>query len=109
MPSPVYRLFRDAIVGRKQVTCRYQSFYRELCPHILGHTRGAEVALVYQFAGESRRGLPRGWKCLRLSEISDARLRDGLWHTGSSHTRSQPCVQNVEFDVNPSSPYISPR
>ena len=107
MSSPIYRLFRAAIIGRKQLICHYQGLYRELCPHILGHTDGREVALIYQFAGESRRGLPRGggWKCLRLSEISEVRLREGPWHTGSSHRRRQPCVQAVDLDVNPSSPY----
>ena len=29
MPNPVYRLFRDAILGRKQITCYYQGLYRE--------------------------------------------------------------------------------
>jgi hypothetical protein len=107
MHSPVYQLFRDAIIGRKQITCDYQGFYRELCPHILGHTKGEEVALTYQFAGQSSGRLPPGggWKCLRISDISNAQLRDGPWHTGSSQTRFQSCVQIVDFDINPASPY----
>jgi hypothetical protein len=95
------------ILGRKQITCHYQGLYRELCSHILGHTKGEEVALTYQFAGQSRGGLPPGggWKCLRLSDVTNAQLRDGPWLTGSSHTRFQPCVRIVDYDVNPSSPY----
>jgi PIN domain nuclease of toxin-antitoxin system len=107
MSSSVYDLFAQAITGRKQIFCRYEGYPRELCPHILGHTKGEEVALAYQFGGESRRGLPPGgqWRCLALSKAHDAELRDGPWHAGSSHTRAQPCVEIVDLDVNPLSPY----
>lgn len=107
MPSPTYRLFARAIVGRKQVLCRYHGYPRELCPVVLGHSDGREMALAYQFAGDGRSGLPPGgeWRCLRLAEISGARLRDGPWHDGASHTRPQHCVRVVDLDVNPASPY----
>ena len=39
MPSETYLLFREAILGEKQVVCIYQGYYRELCPVIIGHTR----------------------------------------------------------------------
>jgi hypothetical protein len=80
---------------------------RELCPHILGHTKDEEVALTYQFGGQSKSGLPPGgeWRCLSLSKVRNAQLRAGPWHAGSSHTRSQPCVEVVDIDVNPTSPY----
>ncbi|HLW92865.1 MAG TPA: hypothetical protein VKS78_16405 [Roseiarcus sp.] len=107
MASPAYLLFRDAIVGLRPIACHYQGLYRELCPHILGHTKGEEVALAYQFAGESRSGLLPGgeWKCLHLAKVANAEFRDGPWRTGASHTRFQSCVQIVDFDVNPASPY----
>jgi hypothetical protein len=107
VPSPTYDLFEQAMTKRKQVICTYDGHPRELCPVILGHSNGEEVALAYQFAGQSNSGLPPGgqWKCLRLSKISNAQLRDGPWHAGSSHTRRQPCVQAVDLDVNPVSPY----
>jgi len=38
--SAVYVIFREAILERKQVTCRYQGYYRELCPVVIGHARG---------------------------------------------------------------------
>jgi hypothetical protein len=68
---------------------------------------GQEVALVYQFGGGSKSGLPSGgeWKCLWLSRVHDVRLRDGPWHSGSSHARRQTCVQIVDIDINPASPY----
>jgi hypothetical protein len=92
---------------RKQVLCSYDGYRRELCPVVLGHTKGQEVALTYQFGGESKSGLPAAgqWKCLRLSKVRNVTLRAGLWHTGFRHERPQRCVEIVDLDVNPSSPY----
>ena len=99
-PSPTYALFRKAIAGEQQVTCRYQERYRELCPHIIGINRkGEEVVLAWQFGGESSGRLPQ-WRCLRLAEVSDARLRDGRWYAGASHTTAQTCVSAIDLDIN---------
>ena len=102
MPSPTYRLLRDAIIGRKQITCYYQGLYRELCPHILGHKHGQETALTYQFAGQSASGLPaRGeWRCLFLAQLQNARLRDGPWHS-RHHTEQQTCVDVIDVELAP--------
>jgi hypothetical protein len=105
MPSSTYRLFAQAMAERKQVVCTYQGYRRELCPIILGHTGGEERALTYQFAGESRSKRLPEWKCLQLARVSEVELRDGPWRAGSSHRQRQACVADVEFDVNPSSPY----
>ncbi len=106
--SATYRLFERAMRQRKQIVCHYGGYRRELCPIILGHkTNGEEAALTFQFAGESHSGLPHGgeWRCLLLSRASDVRIRDGSWHSGSSHRQSQSCVDVVDLDVNPSGPY----
>jgi hypothetical protein len=107
MPSPNYDLFAQAMAGRKQILCTYAGYRRELCPIILGHNKGQEVALTFQFAGQSKSGLPPGgeWKCLRLSGVSNVQLRDGRWRAGSSHTQRQRCVEIVDLDINPASPY----
>jgi hypothetical protein len=108
VPSPAYDLFARAITGWMQVLCTYDGYRRELCPHILGHTRqGEEVALTYQFGGQSGKGLPSGgqWRCLHLAKAIDVRLREGPWRGGSSHSQPQGCVDIVDLDVNPSSPY----
>ena len=107
MPSRVYDLFAQAIARRQQVLCVYDGYPRELCPIILGHSQGQEKALTYQFGGRSKSGLPPGgeWRCLWLTKVSKAQLRDGPWYVGSSHTQSQGCVEIVDLDVNPSSPY----
>lgn len=108
MPSPVYELFAAAMKARKQITCTYDGYPRELCPHILGHGKGGEeVSLCYQFGGKSSRPLPRAgeWRCLRLAKVKNAALRDGAWHGVSGHSQAQACVDSVDLDVNPLSPY----
>ena len=111
MPSETYELFREAMAARQQIVCTYGGRRREICPAILGHTDGEEKSLAYQFAGETNSNLPAGgeWRCFTLSKVSNVVLRDGPWLTGGgSHSASQPCVRDVDFDVNPMSPY-SPR
>ena len=102
MTSATYRLFRQAIVEEKQVTCVYHGRWRALCPHIIGHKHGAERVLAFQFAGETRTTLPRGgeWRCLNLAEVREARLRDGAWHTGRAHRAAQSCIDAVDLDIN---------
>ncbi len=94
--------FHRAILDRKQITCTYKGAYREICPHILGHSDGIEKALVYQFGGESTTGLPAGgeWRCFHLSDADDVRIREGPWHSGRSHRSAQKCVERVYIDVN---------
>lgn len=107
MPTQTYTLFAQAMRERKQIRCIYDGHERSICPIILGHSGDEEMALVYQFAGGSKSGLPREgqWKCFRLAKTSHVRLRDGPWHAGSSHRQAQACVEVVDIDVNPSSPY----
>jgi predicted nucleic acid-binding protein len=104
--SETFRVFRQAILDKKQITCTYSGVYRELCPHILGHSGGEEKALVFQFAGKSRSALPEGgeWRCLKLSEVRNVRLREGRWYSGARHRRTQKCVETVYVDVNTAVP-----
>jgi hypothetical protein len=107
MPSSTYKLFEQAMRSRQQIVCMYGGHRRELCPIILGHSQDQEKALTFQFGGGSTSGLPRGgeWRCLWLSKVSDVRLRDGPWLAGSNHSQPQGCVEVVDLDVNPASPY----
>lgn len=107
MPRRVYDLFAQAITRRQQIVCTYDGHRRELCPVILGHSKGEEKALTFQFGGGSSKGLPPGgqWRCLFLAKVGDLQLRDGAWHSGESHMQPQGCVDIVDLDVNPASPY----
>jgi hypothetical protein len=107
MPSAVYHWFAEVMAERKQVLCTYDGYARELCPIILGHSRGQEKALTFQFGGGGSRGLPQAgeWKCLFLAKVSDVQLRDGPWRAGDRHQQRQTCVEIIDLDVNPASPY----
>jgi hypothetical protein len=108
LQSKNYKIFERAMRRRKPVLCMYDDHARGVCPIVLGHSRaGEEKALTFQFAGGSSSGLPRGgqWRCLRLAEVSEAELCDGPWIAGSRHTQPQGCVEVVDLDVNPDSPY----
>jgi predicted nucleic acid-binding protein len=100
--SSTFALFHEAVLQRKQITCLYQEQYREICPHIIGHKDGQEKALVYQFGGGSTSRLPsKGeWRCFELSKVRDAALREGPWHSGDEHGKTQRCVDKLYIDVN---------
>jgi len=102
VPSANYRIIRDAIQNEQQVTCSYRGRYRELCPHIVGTTGGAEKLLAYQFGGETNTTLPPGgeWRCLNIADMRDVRARPGPWHEGSRHQSGQTCVQDIDIDIN---------
>ncbi|MET0687780.1 MAG: hypothetical protein ABWY38_01040 [Methyloceanibacter sp.] len=80
----------------------YRGHYRELCPVIIGHTRGEEKVLAFQFGGASSTKLPPGgeWRCLYLARVKDAALRDGPWREGGTHKAQQTCVEDVDLDIN---------
>ena len=111
MASSKYALFEQAMRTHKQVVCTYEGHRRELCPIILGHSQGQEKALTYQVGGRSRKGLQAGgaWRCLWLAKVRDVELRDGPWFSGASHAQPSRCVEVVDLDVNPSSPYSPKR
>lgn len=107
MPSATYRLFEQAMRGEKQVRCVYGGFTREVCPVVLGHSDDREKALTFQVGGGSNSGLPPEgeWRCLWLDKVTLAALHDGPWRMGDSHSAPQGCVDEVDLDVNPDSPY----
>ena len=50
-PSETYRMFEQAMVEKKQILCTYEGYRRELCPVILGHSKGEEKALIRRAGG----------------------------------------------------------
>lgn len=110
MPSSTYRLFAEAMAALRPIACIYHGHMRAICPAILGHSDGVEMALTWQFAGYGSSGMVRGqWKCLTLSEVKEATIIDGPWRSGSRHLQAQTCVKDVDLDVNPDSPYAPKR
>jgi len=96
-----YRLLREAILDKKQVTCFYHGHFREVCPHVLGTKKGQDKVLVFQFGGGSSSELsPLGeWRCMVVDEIERPSSREGRWYSGVMHLRPQTCVDEVEVQV----------
>lgn len=101
MDGSAYSVLRDAIINKLQVTCTYNGYAREISPHVIGMKGGKQQVLSYQFAGESSSGLPPGgeWRCMDVGRISNAESRPGDWHTETSHTQPQTCVDDVDVEV----------
>jgi hypothetical protein len=98
------------MAARQPIACLYQGHPRAICPTVLGHSNGAEMALVWQFAGSGSQGVVSGqWKCLALAEVANAEMMEGPWRTGEQHRSAQTCVKNVDLDMNPDSPYAPKR
>jgi general stress protein 26 len=101
--SESYRRIWRAARTRKQVTFTYGGHYREVCPHIVGYKPSREAAvLAFQFGGTSSKGLPpKGeWRCFTIDKMTAIQARDGRWHSGEGHSKTQPCIQHVDVDVN---------
>jgi hypothetical protein len=111
MPSSTYQLITQAMQERKQVLCRYEGFARALSPIMLGHKQARERVLGFQFAGGASKGLPPGgqWKCFDLAKMTEVELRVGEWHVGTHHRQPQHCIDEVDLDINPESPYAPRR
>ena len=102
----IYTLIRRAILAKDILAVSYRGSVREMCPHVVGKTKGSPYVLMYQFAGESRGGLkhdgsPENWRCLRIEELSHVAVRksDGEWHTASNYSAMQNCVSEIDVRV----------
>ena len=101
-----YALIERAIAEREQVVASYDGAMREFCPHALGLKGEVRHVLGYQFAGSSKRGLPRGgdWRCFALDRLANVTSRPGPWHTDINLFNPQTCLDQIEIVVQPLPP-----
>jgi hypothetical protein len=100
-----YDLIRQDIIDGDQVTCLYKGLYRECCPHIIGQKNGRQHVQMFQFAGESSRGLPPNgeWRCMNIDEISEVVVQEGHWYTDLDYSPSTDhCIDVIDLNVPPS-------
>jgi hypothetical protein len=102
----IYRLIREAILAQDILAVNYRGSVREMCPHVLGKTKGSPYVLMYQFGGETKTGLrpdgsPDNWRCLRIEELSHVGVRkaNGEWHSARNYSAMQNCVAEVDVRV----------
>ena len=101
MPSSTFELFRNAVLSKRRVSFSYQGFHRETCPHAIGWKFGKEQVLVFQYGGDSSKGLPPGgeWRCFPIAGIANAQIESGPWMTAGNHSRPQTCVSEIAAEV----------
>lgn len=86
-PSLAFRTLREAVRQKRTLHVVYRGHYRVLCPHAVGWGKaGEEVALMYQFAGGSTRGLSTvgsagNWRHVRVAGLVILGMESGVWHT----------------------------
>jgi hypothetical protein len=102
----IYRMIHQAIIDKDIVVANYRGHVREMCPHVIGKKNGRPQAFLYQFAGESSKGLKRdgssaNWRCLSVDELSDVSIKKstGEWHTASNYSSVQTCVDEIDVKV----------
>jgi hypothetical protein len=99
--SDTYGTLYAAIQTKQLISAMYQGLIREMAPHALGTKNGKPQCLFFQFAGESKTGLPPGgmWRCIPLDGLQIANVYAGPWHTGTDHSRPQTCVGEIAIEV----------
>jgi hypothetical protein len=99
--TTAYAILRGAIASRSQITCTYQGLIRHCCPHSIGYKDGIAHVLMFQFAGQSKSGLPPGgcWRCLDVADLIGVVARPGPWFTRNDHRQRQTCIDQVDLDI----------
>jgi hypothetical protein len=97
----IYALIRETMEQKVPFSCTYNGLYREVCAHTLGLKKGKEQVLVFQYAGESTKGLPPEgeWRCLPVAGVENFKVIEGPWHTDDRHSQKQTCVDEVDLEV----------
>jgi hypothetical protein len=102
-PSTIYRLIWKAARARKQITCIYGGCYREAVPAHLGlqdARAGGRIRVSIRRRHHVEAAATRRLALLRPRRRDGVALRDGRWHSGTHHTKTQTCIQFVDVDVN---------
>jgi len=94
MNTDKYDLFIQAIKEKKQAKFIYHGKTRAICPHILGHKKDKEQALVCQLYAGSNSKIT-SWKCMTIDEMKDISLNDGQWFTEPAKGKTS-CVDRCQ-------------
>ena len=95
-----------AIRDKQCLTGLYDGAVRHFAPHALGATAdGAPAVVVFQYAGEPRRGLPFDgeWRCFQLDQLSHLQVNEHRWRSRSNYSlKPQTCLATVRVGLSAS-------
>lgn len=101
-----YEMLREAILGKQTMVGMYQERERRFAPHAIGLGKdGFPRVLVYQYGGESSKGLAADlperdkWRCLVVTDLSDLALDDHEWATAENHSEPSTCIKELDVEV----------
>jgi predicted DNA-binding transcriptional regulator YafY len=96
----VHEVLRQAITTKQCVRLRLAGRPRDICPHALGLKNGHPRLLAFQYDGASDSGIAAGgaWRTFFVSEISDAKIIAGAWHSGPNLiAKAEACLDRIEY------------
>lgn len=94
-------LVEAAIQQGKNIQALYDGHLRQLTPVAVGTKRGEPQGLFVQFGGTSKTGAVPGWRCLKLSELTDVASTPGPHHfLEVKGGRRSSCLDRVDVSVS---------
>src|SRR5207248_2449630 len=96
----VHEVLREAITTKRCVRLHLAGRSRDICPHALGLKSGHPRLLAFQYDGASVSGIGAGgaWRAFFVSEIADAKIIAGVWHSGSNLVaKAEACLDRIEY------------
>jgi hypothetical protein len=98
-------VLRTAIGEKRCLTGLYDGAVRHFAPHAVGNARdGTPAVFVFQYAGETKKGLPIGgqWRCFQLARLSHLRVNEHRWRSLSNYSlKRQNCLATIEVGLPP--------
>ena len=92
-----------AIRDKQCLTGLYAGAVRHFAPHALGTTTdGAPAVFVFQYAGETKRGLPIDgeWRCFQLDRLSHLQVNEHRWRSRSNYSlKRQTCLAEIKVGL----------
>jgi hypothetical protein len=96
----VHEVLRQAIATKQCVRLRLAGRWRDVCPHALGLKDGHPRLLAFQYDGASASGIAGAgaWRSFFVSEIADATIIAGGWHSGPNLiAKAEASLDRIEY------------
>jgi hypothetical protein len=100
MPSRSFVIFKQAMEQKKQLSCQYKGYTRNICVYVLGFNKnGKERALALLVRNTPSGPIPGGWECLELESCWNVKFEEGVWLAAPADARPDCDIAQVEVSV----------
>jgi hypothetical protein len=95
------RVICQAIKERRLLEVVYHDRARLIAPHVYGvDTTGDELLSGYQISGDSRGGQTRGWKSLKMAQVSKLKLTTLHFHPRPEYAHNDRAFARILCQVS---------